>query len=164
MTGKFRLTLACALMAVAGVSAAASLRAICFYKTDGTKFTMAIESEDMATSVADGEVRLTCSKGEIVMPSSEVNRWVYLDEDAPEGPWTGITAVKGGSPEISLADGVVMLSGVADGSPVTLTDMSGRTVRSLRASGDCVVPLSGLQPGVYVLTCNSHSVKISVAR
>lgn len=62
---------------------------------------------------------------------------------------------------VKYADGVLTVTGAADGTPVKIYDLSGRTVATLVLTGGSAT-LPALSPGIYVASCNGTAQKISI--
>ena len=126
---------------------------------------MAVTIEDgMSTKISDGNLVLTSSKGDIILPVSDVQNWTFSTEGGSNDLWAGVELPSGDEVSyVQQADRIVFAN-LPVNSEVSLVSMDGRVVNRSKVSGSYELPLTGLQKGVYVLTFNDKSVKIAVAR
>ncbi len=75
---------------------------------------------------------------------------------------TGIADVVSDSTAPVYGDGVISFNGLPAGSSVEMFDMSGHRLMHADVSGDYTISLGNLTPGVYIVTVNRISYKISV--
>ena len=136
---------------------AAGYRLMVINKTSGEPATISI-SPEMSTTFADGNMVLTSADGKTEIPMTDVKSWNY----AP-GTTDGIADAVA-APDITVEPGRVVLDRLPAGSIVSIVSVDGRTVARTAAEGSHEVLLDTLQPGVYVISYNNHSLKISVSR
>lgn len=133
-------------------------------KTDNT--TLAIQgSQGMKATAMDNILRFTTpDEAYIEIPLNEVTGWEYSDGTG-DHEWTAIDGVEAEA-DVTLtrtATGI-SIANLPDNSVVTLTALSGITVKHLIASGTCTISFEGLQTGVYMLSFNNQTIKIAVTR
>jgi len=75
---------------------------------------------------------------------------------------SGINGVVSDNPAPEYIDGQLSFNGLPAGSRVDVFDAAGRTVRHAEVSGDYTLSLSGLTPGIYIVTVNGINYKVSV--
>lgn len=133
-------------------------------KTDNT--TMAIQgSQGMKASVTDNTLRFTTpDEAYIEIPLNEVAGWEF-SQGTGDHEWTAIDGVAADADvTITRTANGISIANLPDNTVVTLTSISGITVKHLTASSSCNISLEGLQSGVYLLTFNNQTIKIAVTR
>ena len=134
---------------------AASYKSIIVNQSDGSEMKVTIE-DDMKTAVAEGNLVITCTKGDIVLPVIDIKNWTFSTSAGSDDVWTGTNCI--------LNSDRIILSNLPEGSTVTLCSIDGRIVKSSRAEGDYELSISELPKGIYVLTYNKNTLKIAVAK
>jgi len=157
---KIYVSLLFAVLSLCGVTVwGASYKSIVITKTDGSTLAVSMEY-DMLTEIKAGNLTLTSSKGEIVIPTAEVRKWTYSTNSGGSDSWAGIETVESdGLSVIQYADRVVF-DNLPDGSVVCLVSVDGRVISREKVKGHHEVSLSSLDRGIYVLTYNNNSLKI----
>lgn len=161
-------TLLCGVaISVVGMTAmaASEYKSIVIHKTDGSSLAVTMET-DLAATFNAGNLQLSCSKGDILIPSDEVSKWTFSTEPGTAFELAGIDGVVAEADGVSvsvLSDRVVM-ENLPVNSTVSLVGVDGRVVSLDKVSGHHELPLTGLQGGVYVLTYNNNSLKIIARR
>lgn len=150
-----------------GFSASASIdgiKSVVLNYTDGTSTAIAIEN-DMTTSLANGELKLSCSKGDITASTDDLKHWTYSTLPGDSQLWMGINLPTTDTIAIQVQQGCVYMSNLPAGCYVALTAIDGRTVYAQKTpGGQLTINTSSLQKGIYVLTYNNKSIKIALNR
>lgn len=136
---------------------ASGYRQMIIDKFSGEPETISI-SPELTTTFTDGNMVLASGDNTTEIPMTDVKSWSY----AP-GTVDGISDALLTS-DIVVEPGRVVLGNLPAGTTVAITAVDGRTVARTAAEGTHVVALDALQPGVYVISYNNHSLKISVSR
>ena len=64
------------------------------------------------------------------------------------------------SPQAAITENIVLISGIADGTIVTVYTTNGTAICSAIAAGEeCVVSLDSLPSGLYIVTYNDTTIK-----
>lgn len=153
-----RMVAAVIALAMASTAGAASFRSIKVMKTDGTEIFVAGE-KGLAAGFEGPE--MTFVVGDRVMlslPVAEVKRWDLSQESGVESLVTdrGLT--------IDYRGGNLTVTHIPDGSLLRIHSLSGTVQAEATASGSHTFDISGLQTGVYILTCNGKSIKLHIAQ
>ena len=135
---------------------AASYKSIIVNQSDGSEMKVTIE-DDMKTAVAEGNLVITCTKGDI-------KNWTFSTSAGSDDVWTGIESPTASGTNCILNSDRIILSNLPEGSTVTLCSIDGRIVKRSRAEGDYELSISELPKGIYVLTYNKNTLKIAVAK
>ena len=125
-------------------------------KTDGSTVALDMAS-DMETTVVDNN--LVFSKGgtdAVTVPVAQVKTWKFSKNSV-----SGVDEVAAAS-QLSLTGKTVVIDGLKAATPVQVISASGQTVLSTVATGRCELSLEGLAAGVYVISYNTHTLKIAV--
>lgn len=75
---------------------------------------------------------------------------------------SGVADIAGNAAAPALTSGGLSFSNLPAGSSISVHDTAGRLAESATASGDFTLPLGDLPAGVYIVTVNGTSYKISV--
>ena len=141
---------------------AADYRSVVFNKTDGTSLALTVES-GMTTLVTPGFITLSCDKGVISLPTSELKGWTFSKELGVDFDVAGVDTPEADSRlDVALGAGELTLNGLAASSKVMLTAVNGQVVVSAVASDSYTIPTGNLTSGVYILTVNDKSLKIAL--
>lgn len=121
----------------------------------------------MTTAMTDGDLVLSYEKGgvkyEIRHSLADVRHWTFSTEAGDSNLWAGIDGVVNeNTVGIDWQGDVINLTNLPVNSQITLVGIDGRTVSSVKATGEYSVKLGELTGGVYVLTINGKSLKIAV--
>ena len=120
---------------------------------DGTKVDIAL-SDNLSLSFNETHLLVSGSDADCEIPKGKIVSFTHLES-------SGLTEVaKDGS--VGLAGRSMHFKGLADGSLIALYDLGGKCLRSVSAQGDYVLGLENLPSGVYVVTVNNVSYKISL--
>ena len=122
------------------------------------------DGDDMKTTVAEGNLVITCTKGDIVLPVIDIKNWTFSTSAGSDDVWTGIESPTASGTNCILNSDRIILSNLPEGSTVSLCSIDGRIVKSSRAEGDYELSISELPKGIYVLTYNKNTLKIAVAK
>ena len=68
---------------------ATSYKSIIVNQSDGSEMKVTIE-DDMKTTVAEGNLVITCTKGDIVLPVIDIKNWTFSTSAGSDDVWTGI--------------------------------------------------------------------------
>lgn len=131
---------------------------------DGNSDIIAME-EDMTIDVVDGQLKLSCDKGNIKVPLSELRHWTYSTVGGNTGEWTGLTDTFGDETTITMTNDCIEMQNLKNGSMVTLVSLEGRVLISEKVNDGSYysLPFNGLHGGVYILTYNNgKSLKIAI--
>lgn len=152
------------LLGMTAVYAGASFngyKSVVFHRTDGTSLAVAIENE-MTTCVSDGNVTLSCAKGDVVVPCDQLKYWNYSKSEGDGNLWQGLDLVGSDMVGVVLESDRISLHNLPMDSRIGLYSVDGRVVVNAVVSGYYEIPTSGLVTGVYVLTYNGKSLKVAV--
>ncbi len=154
---KVKMLVAAMLLCSLGVSAE-SFRSMVVNTKSGEGFTVNLSSQ-LSTTFVDGNLVLTDTYVDVTVPMSEVTGWYYSNTvvDVAEAPVAEDV-------NITHSGATIDIAGLKDNSRVSLIAIDGRKVMEATPSQSYTVDLSGLTPGVYVLTVNDQSYKIAVNR
>lgn len=162
---KFYVLLSLLAMAVTGISAATSYRSIAVNLSDGTTEQVQIEP-DMKALVADGQFAMLSSKGYIGYPIDKVKNWTFSTEPGSDKGWAAIDDVKTDEASVRIVynGSEISFQGLEAGARVAVYGLDGTLMfESFNGTdGLCVVSLSGLSKGVYVVNYGKHSLKLAV--
>lgn len=160
---KFYLPLLISLASVCSAEAA-GYKSVVVNQTNGTLWMITME-ENMTTKVTEGNLVLTCSRGDITFPVKDIANWTFSTDGGADDLWAGVNLPEGDKPGCVQEGDRIVLSNLPAGSRVMLASVDGRVVKAVSSvSGSYELSLVGLQSGVYVLTYNKESIKIAVAR
>ena len=67
---------------------ATSYKSIIVNQSDGSEMKVTIE-DDMKTTVAEGNLVITCTKGDIVLPVIDIKNWTFSTSAGSDDVWTG---------------------------------------------------------------------------
>jgi len=149
-------------MVVAANASIKGYKSVLLNHTDGSSDIIAIE-EDMTVKASEGVLTLSCSKGDISVPISELRNWTYGTLSGQDDLWVGIESPIADDVVIRMGADCVELLNLPGGSDVMLTAIDGRIVKAVSVNDGYVnLPLADLRGGVYILTYNKKSIKIAV--
>ncbi len=157
------LTLFSVVCTMALCHAATGYKSVVINKMDNTTMSIAMEG-DMTTSIANGELNLSCAKGDITMMISDVRNWTFSTKSGASDLWAGIELPIGDEVTCIMESDRILIENLPQNSVVALYTIDGRTISSATVGGNYELSLVGLQHGVYVLTYNNKSLKIAVAK
>lgn len=141
---------------------AASYRSVVINKTDNTNIMVLIEST-MTTSIVDGTLVVTSSKGNVVLPVSEVKNWFFSTDFDSETLWTGLQQTISDTIDYKRFRDKIVLNNLPEGSIVDLFTINGRQIKSSVVGGQYQLFISELSQGIYLLKYNNQTIKIVVA-
>lgn len=159
---KFHFLLCAVLALCASLTAiAAPMKSIVITRTDGSVSTIAMES-DMEASVADGDLKLSCSKGDIFVPLNELGKWTYSSDSGNGDIWAGVGTTPADMLVIAIECGRITLDNLPSRTRVRLMAIDGKTAFDSVASDFCEIITSGLPHGVYLLSAGDKTYKIAL--
>lgn len=133
------------LMAAASVSAAAHTLTIDGQKVEKTVATITFDGDNAILTFSDNST------------SSHDLSSVSLDFSSDTH--VGIADIAVGVLSVSVGESIT-LAGAPEGTPVKIYNMRGVAVKSITTLADeTIIPLDGLEGGVYVLRCGNEIVK-----
>lgn len=141
-------------------ASSAAYRSVAVQLHDGSTMTIGMES-DLTATITSGEVVFSCSQGDVAIPAEKVHYWSFTTREADPGIWSGVEEATIATIKITQSNNSLNLSGLVDGTAVTLSSVSGlvAAVAVANRSGSCSLDISGLCPGVYILSYGNNSVK-----
>ena len=116
--------------------------------------------EEPLVAVGEELFTLTTRTASVVYEAKNVLKFT-LEDAAVNGP-VAITPLPLAQAEVGFRDGEFTLSSARPGSPVTVFDLQGRPVASLRvgADGTLTVPLHSYPQGIYIIKTEKSNYKI----
>ncbi len=141
-----------------GTMSANAYKSIVINKADNSNIMVLIEST-MTTSIAEGNLIVTSSKGDVILPVGEVKNWTFSIDDDSETLWTDLEKINSDATCVQLRDRIV-LNNLPEGSQVTLFTANGKQLRTASVSGSYELSLNDLPQGVYLLNYNRQTLKI----
>ncbi len=142
---------------------AATYKSVVINHTDGSRTAIAIEN-GMTTCVADGHLNLSCAKGDISYPVQDVTGWTFSTASGDSDRWAGIDSPTADDVLCAVESDRIVFDNLPYGSVITLTTSDGRTVSRTVAQGQYELSLTGVIPGIYIVTFNDKSIKIATGR
>lgn len=137
-------------------AAAESYRSVKILKTDGSHVYVCGE-KDLAARFVDGEAIFAVGeKVTLSLSAAEMKKW----ELSPESSVATISADTGLSIEYSR--GSLTVAGMADGTRIRISDLSGICRAEATAGSRHTFDISHLPAGVYILSCNAKSIKLHI--
>ncbi|MCH4156008.1 MAG: T9SS type A sorting domain-containing protein [Muribaculaceae bacterium] len=91
------------------------------------------------------------------IPRSKVKRFNYIDE-------SGVDGVKTSAAKFSQHGDRLIFTGLPTGSLIAVYGIDGRLMREAEAAGSYEISLSELAAGIYVVSVNGASTKITIRR
>lgn len=158
------LTLAtAALLALPELCHAKAYKSILVNRHDGS--TLSIKGEQgMTLTIADNEVKFfTTGENTISLPLDEVKS-ITLSGNEGEHTLAGIDDVAEGGVSVARVGNELLLENLPSGSNVSVVSLAGKTLYKAAAEGTHSIDISSFTPGVYLVTFNKKTVKISIAR
>jgi len=141
--------------AVAMATYAQNYRSVVVDMTDGSQTMVALE-EGLTTKFVGAYVIFDSpTSSKVVLVKANIVSMSFSET-------SGIADVVSDSTAPVYGDGVVSFRGLPADSSVDMYDMSGRRLMHADASGDYTLSLGDLTPGIYIVTVNRISYKISV--
>lgn len=148
-----------------GYSEEIGYRSIIFHRTNNTEFAITME-KDMTLNIEDKNVVLTCTKGSIWVPITNIKCWSYSTNEGDNSKWsdseTGINNSKENKVNIIITENKVSLQNLSNNSNIGLISINGQVIFNSKVSGNHEIDLEGLSCGVYVLTYNNNSLKFVI--
>lgn len=122
---------------------------------DGTTQTYELAEQPVITVVGT-ELKIVANHADVSIPLSDVVRYTFQKRT------TGIDEVDTNQEVIDYKDGVLTLSGLEAGTPISLYTIDGRLLQAHTVAGDGTYrqSLASLRQGVYVVKVNHKSYKI----
>lgn len=158
------LTLAmAALMAVPEICHAKAYKSILVSRRDGTSLSIKGE-QGMTLTVADNEVKFFTTGGNTIsIPLDEVKSITLSGKDG-EYTLAGVDDVADGGVSVGRIGDEIVFDNLPSGSRVSVVSLAGKTLYNATAEGSHSIDISSYTPGVYLVTFNKKTVKISIAR
>ena len=112
---------------------------------------------EQPTITFEGEMmKIVSQRSKMEFKRTDVKRYRFyrnLTTDVEEQPVV--------SPQAAIKENIVLISGIVDGTIVTIYTTSGTAVCSATATGrECVVSLASLPSGLYIVTYNDTTIKL----
>ncbi len=145
-----------------GTMSANAYKSIVINKADNTNIMVLIEST-MTTSIAEGNLIVTSSKGDVILPVAEVKNWTFSTDEDSENLWTDLEKIDGDATCVQLRDKIV-LNNLPDGSQIALFTANGKQICTASVNGSYELSLNDLPKGVYLLNYNRQTIKIVIAQ
>ena len=148
------LLLVVALFAASAVKA--EDRVLQVWKADGTIVSFSL-NEVPVTTYADGNLVIKTTKTTVTYPLEQVKKYTYSSvTDA-------LSAPKSESATLSKDGETLTFSGLKPQTPISIYNVSGQLVRTLKARGlgNTTVSVANLPVGVYVVKVNGVTYKIT---
>lgn len=122
---------------------------------DGTTQTYELAEQPVIT-VVGAELKIVANHADVSIPLSDVMRYTFQKRT------TGIDEVDTNQEVIDYKDGVLTLSGLETGTPISLYAIDGRLLQAHTVADDGTYrqSLASLRQGVYVVKVNHKSYKI----
>lgn len=122
---------------------------------DGTTQTFELATQPVIT-VAGTELKILANNADVSIPLTDVVRYTFQKRT------TGIDEVDTNQEVIDYKDGVLTLSGLEAGTPISLYTIDGRLLQAHTVADDGTFrqSLASLRQGVYVVKVNHKSYKI----
>ena len=122
---------------------------------DGTTQTYELAEQPVITVVGT-ELKIVANHADVSIPLSDVVRYTFQKRT------TGIDEVDTNQEVIDYKDGVLTLSGLEAGTPISLYTIDGRLLQAHTVADDGTYrqSLASLRQGVYVVKVNHKSYKI----
>lgn len=130
---------------------------------DGTSLTVAIE-DDLKTSLSNGNINMTCSKGVFSMPVAECDKWIFSNNNGDDDVWSGVESISASDVLLIHKTNRMVLRGVKEGEIIMVTAINGIVIASGQAvaNTDFVIDLTDVVAGVYIVSYGNHSVKVTI--
>lgn len=137
-----------------------SYKSVVIEKSDLSSLIITMES-GMASEISNGEFVISGKCGSFVLPASDVRKFSFSkDQGQPiDKLVNSIGDAYRDNPVIIRYDNVLTIGNLPEGMQARLIDIAGREVRSAVSSGDCMINIQGLAPGIYVLSYGNESIK-----
>ena len=123
---------------------------------DGTTQTFELATQPVIT-VAGTELKILANNADVSIPLTDVVRYTFQKRST-----TGIDEADSNREAIDYNDGVLTLSGLETGTPISLYTIDGRLLQAHTVADDGTYrqSLASLRQGVYVVKVNHKSYKI----
>lgn len=145
------LTLVNALFAIAAWSA--SYDVVSVDLTDGSKVDIAL-SNKLALKFNATHLQVTGTDADFEIPKEKIVAFSYSESSGLEE-----IAV---NQSVDFVGRMMRFTGLADGTIITIHNLSGKCMRSIKAEGECQLGLEDFPAGVYIVAINNVSYKISL--
>ncbi len=136
------------------VSGAAGYNKLNIHLVDGSKMEVVLVS-DLMLSFTETDLVATGSNVELTVPRESIVKFVHT-------PTQGAGIAEVPSDGMTLQGNTLRFNSLPAGSVVNIFTLAGVQVRSLTAEGAVEIDLNGLSAGIYIVTVNEVSYKISV--
>lgn len=136
--------------------AGASTRLIVHTK-DGSEVAYILAQQPRVT-FSDNCLVVACDDAEVSYPLADMWKFTFNQTDETEG----IAAVVTDEPPLTINDGVIVVSGLNEGSIARISTLGGTIVHSEKLSSDSwTFRLSSLPAGIYLISINNTTFKIA---
>lgn len=142
-----------AIAAFISLSCMAAFNTVTIHLKDGSKVDITM-TEGLALTFEGDNLVATGSGADVAVEKNSIAKITHTNVAGVEG----ITAAG----EFILEGDKLHFGNLPDGSNIAVYDLSGIAVRQAQASGSFTLPLQGLAKGVYIVSVNSSSYKISI--
>lgn len=142
----------CALV-ISGSAAAAGYDMVVVHLNDGSKVDIAL-GENLKMKFTDNDLVVTGADADVTVPRSNIQYFMHESANAV----SDVTADQ----TVRYTGDALEISGLAEGTALSVVDAAGQVVRSLTVNGDCQVSLGELPSGVYVVSYGKNSFKIFI--
>lgn len=151
-----------ALLSMPGICNAKAYKSVIISRHDGTSLSIKAE-QGLTMKVVDEEVKFfTTGDNNISIPVSEIKG---LSLSAEEGEHSAdVNEIVGNGISVARVGNEIILENLPAGSNVSLVSLSGKTLYKSAAEGSHSIDISSCADGVYIVTFNKKSLKISIAR
>lgn len=132
---------------------ATSFNTVMIHLSDGSQVDITM-TDGLSLSFDEHNLKATGSGADVTIDKSRIVKFVHARKSGVD-----CVAADGG---FSFDGDNLSFSNLPEGSSVVVCALNGAVVRNADACGDYLLPLQGLAPGVYVVSVNGMSYKISV--
>lgn len=138
------------------VSGAQGFNVLNVHLADGTVVDIKLGTE-LRLTFTDTHLVATGTDATVEMPKADIVKMEHIFDEA-----AGIDAPVADAAEFVREGDTLSFTDLPAGSLINVYTLGGTQVRSIAAEGQCSIDLSGLSAGVYVVTVNNMSYKITV--
>lgn len=129
------------------------------------KLTIHLSDDSHVDIVLNDDIKLNFTESELIarggdvdvtLPKADVVKFVHSFD-----PMAGVDKITADDKNYQFTGDALLFSGLADGTVITIHTPAGVTVANYTANGDCTIPMGDLANGIYLVTVNGKSFKIS---
>ena len=134
-----------------------SQNTLVIHQKDGQKFSFGFDDKPVIT-YTDNDLVLKTAKTEVQYPLASLSKFTFVDIPTE----VDAVAVDRKSPEITLDDYMIRITGAKAETVVKVTGMDGKTLAAYKADSEGTVTFSiaDLPEGVYIISSDSLTCKI----